>query len=104
MINNDFVVIKLDKNRKLRISYKAFKAYKAHFGKSITQINMDNFDLEDVARIIFVGLIHEDPEITFEYVEELIDKASLQYCIEKMKEAINASLGNAQGTAKIQEK
>lgn len=105
MLNNDYVLIQLDRERKLRIGYKAIKTYKSKFGKSLTNIDTTNFDIEDVARIIYVGLIHEDNSLTFEQVEEMMDNISLKYAMEKMNEAITVAFGkNAQGTPAIIEK
>lgn len=84
----DYILIELDRERKLKLTYKALKHYKVKFGKSLGSSSSDSndFDIEEMARILYVGLIHEDPALTFEQVEGMIDEKPLSYCISKMTE------------------
>lgn len=104
MLNNDKVYIELDKSRALRLTYNATKTFKAKFGKTFSQVDAKNFDMEDVARILYVAMLEEDPGIPFEKVEELLNNVSLGYALAKMTEVIEAAFPkNLQRAAKNEE-
>lgn len=74
-INNDIVMIKLDRDRELKFGHKALKQIKQMTGKSVTEIDLSSLPDEDIEKIMFAGLRHEDPELKLEQMEDLLDKA-----------------------------
>ena len=89
---DDFIIINLDRDRILRLSYLAIKFYKKSFGKCLSKVG-ENFDMEEVAKIMYVALRHEDKELTLEKVEELIDTKPFKYCMDKVTELLNITFG-----------
>jgi hypothetical protein len=101
MKKNDLVVIKLDRPRFLRFGHKALKQLSALTGKGIAQMDMSNFDLEDLEKILFCGLLSDAREnnetLKLEDMEDLLDKAdSFVEITEKMTEAFNKSFGSGE--------
>lgn len=101
MSNNDVVIINLDRPRELRYGHKALKRLTALTGKSLEQLEGENgFDLEDVEKILYCGLLSDAREngenLTLEQMEDLLDHApSFNHIIEKMQEAFAAAFGPA---------
>lgn len=68
--------VKLDKMRNVVLGFGAMKEFKRITGKSLTKINFeaDDFEAEEIIPIIFyVGLKHEDKELTLESTTDLLD-------------------------------
>ena len=90
-MKQDGVLIELDRDRELRLSYKAIKLLKSKFEIDVMKINTATFDLETVAKIFFVSLLHEDPTLTYEQTEDLIDDKPLKYCLGKVTELMEST-------------
>lgn len=94
---NDVVIINLDRPRELRFGHKALKTYQALTGKAIDSIGVDGFDLEELEKLIYCGLLSDARKhgetLDLEKMEDLLDEVPLQEVIEKMTEALNASFG-----------
>jgi hypothetical protein len=96
---NDVVIINLDRPRVLRYGHLAMKKLGALTGKDIDNMDMDNFDPEELEKIIYCGLLTDAKEhnetLKLEDMEDLLDKArSYGDIIEKMELAFNAAFGN----------
>lgn len=99
---NDVVVIKLDRPRVIKFGHKALKTLGALTGKDIDALNFDSFDLEEVEKIMYCGLLSDAREnnetLTLEQMEDLLDKApSFGEIIEKMQLAFEVSFGSFTG-------
>jgi hypothetical protein len=71
----NFIPVQLDKSRNILLGFQALKLFKKISGKSLMKVDFDNEDFEDfIPLIFFVGLVHEDKELTLEKTTELIDK------------------------------
>src|SRR5690606_4244590 len=97
--NNDVVIIQLDRPRELRFGHKALKQLMAMTGKGFEHFEEGNFDLEEIEKILYCGLLSDaranSEEIRLEDMEDLLDQASsFAHVMEKMTEAFNAALGN----------
>lgn len=94
---NDVVIINLDRPRELRFGHKALKTYQSLTGKAIDSIGVDGFDLEELEKLIYCGLLSDARKhgetLDLEKMEDLLDEVPLQEVIEKMTEALNASFG-----------
>lgn len=96
--NNDVVIIDLDRPRQLRFGHKALKAYTALTGKSIDSMGQNGFDLEDIERLMYAGLLSDARKhgetLTVEFVEDLLDEyGNVKDNIAKMTEALQAAFG-----------
>jgi len=70
-----YIPVKLDKTRNLLFGFGALQMFKSIHGKSLMKVDFENEDLEDVIPLmIYVGLKHEDEDLTLEKTIELIDK------------------------------
>jgi len=73
-MNNDAIVVELDKLRTLKFRRKELKMIEKTFGKKISKIEFAEMGIDDLSKIINLGLVHEDPELTLENTEQLIDE------------------------------
>ncbi|WP_066316969.1 hypothetical protein [Bacillus sp. FJAT-29814] len=103
---NDVVIINLDRPRELRFGHKALKKLTAITGKSIDDFDIDNFDFEDLEKVIWCGLLTDAREnnetLKLEDMEDLLDQAeSYNEILEKMNQAFNVAFG---GSGQVDEK
>lgn len=103
-MNNDVVIIELDRPRELRFGYKALKRMVAMTGKSIEDITQFNFNIENlemIEKIMYCGLLSDAQKngetLKLEDMEDLLDVKPLPYIMEKMAEAFTAAFGTPQG-------
>jgi hypothetical protein len=99
---NDVVIIELDRPRVLRYGHKALKKLSALMGKSLDSMDMENFQAEDIEKVIYCGLISDAKEngetLKLEEMEDLLDQAPrYSDILEKMNEAFNAAFGSVPG-------
>lgn len=100
-MNNDIVTIKLDRVRVLKYGHKALKTMIALTGKSLNEMNMTEFDLNELEKIIYCGLLSDakanNETLTLEDMEDLLDEAeNFQYVIDRMSEAFEKAFGTAE--------
>lgn len=100
-MNNDVVIIELDRPRELRYGYKALKTLVAMTGKNIEDISEFDFsaeDLELIEKVIYCGLLSDarknDEQLKLEDMEDLLDMKPLQYTLKKLTEAFTAAFGD----------
>lgn len=96
-----FIPVKLDKMRNLQFGFGALQMFKAINGKSLMKIDFEEEDIEDVMPLmIYVGLKHEDHDLTLEKTVELIDThlgfAGLMELMPKIMAELNVG-GNNKG-------
>jgi hypothetical protein len=66
-------VLELDRPRKLKFGFKAIRLIREKFGdREISDLM--NMKVDEMSTIAWAGLIHEDPELTVEKVEGLLDE------------------------------
>ncbi|MEK5415063.1 hypothetical protein [Paenibacillus sp. FSL L8-0708] len=102
--NNDVVILDLDRPRELRYGHKALKKLVAITGKNIEEIDTENFDLAEIEKYIYCGLLSDATAngevITLEQMEDLLDQApSFSHIVEQMTKAFNVSFGALAETA-----
>jgi hypothetical protein len=83
------VQITLDKTRTLRFSLRAVRRIMSEKGQDYFEDTGDHDNLERLSYLAWQGLLHEDPELTHEQVEDLIDFSQ----IGELAAAINRALG-----------
>ena len=72
---NDVVILELDKPRELRLGHKALKRFSALTGCSMQQLESEASRYDKMALLIYTMLSEDDPELTPESVDDLIDQA-----------------------------
>jgi predicted solute-binding protein len=95
---NDVVVINLDRPRILRFGHKALKKLGALTGKGLADLGENDFDLEELEKILYCGLLSDAKEngetLKLEDMEDLLDQAE---SYNELLEAMNLALTNAFG-------
>jgi len=87
------VLIKLDKERQLRLTLGAMAAFEAVTGKNLLQgLDISQFSATDMRALIWACLIHEDPTLKLEDVGNMVDVADLPAIAEKLGELWNKSV------------
>lgn len=111
MNKNDLVFINLDRPRFLRYGHKALKQLTALTGLDITTMNMSEFNLEDLEKILYCGLLSDAREngetLKLSDMEDLLDHAdSFIDLTEKMTEAFNKAFdtGKEKNSQRIADK
>lgn len=93
---NTLVFINLDRPRFLRFGHKALKKLGALTGKAMTNLEDDDFDLADIEKVMWCGLMADAKEhnedLKLEDMEELLDLAETYNDI---MEAMNKALEQA---------
>lgn len=68
--------IELDKTRNFKYGMRAISLVEKKFKKPISKVEMDSLTMEEMATIIWAGLVHEDKNLTVDRVMDLIDEHS----------------------------
>ncbi len=90
-----YVIIELDKPRKLRFSINQLVEAEELLGRPITEVFKDGrIGLRELRLLLWVGLKWEDRRLTLQQVGELMDTVSLTYIAEKLGEAITNAFGS----------
>jgi len=94
-----FVMVNLDRPRRLRYSMNALvnmeEALEKPIGRIISEFNAGMFGLKDIRAVIWAGLLHENPDLTQEQVGDMIDEAeSMNYVIRQVGEALRFAFSN----------
>lgn len=93
---NTMVVLELDRPRFVHYGHRALKKLGALTGKKLTQLDENDFDLADLEKIVWCGLLADAEQnnetLKLEDMEELLDQAS---SFSAILEAMNKALENA---------
>ncbi|URZ16859.1 hypothetical protein [Clostridium felsineum] len=83
-------VINLDKERHLKFNLNSFRKLEALTGYKITQMSelMQEMSAELITQLLYVGLMHEDKELTMDAVGELVDMDNLDYVANCLMQAV----------------
>jgi Ca2+-binding EF-hand superfamily protein len=82
--------ITLDRERNLKLDMNDMRLFHKVSGISIFKIG-ENFNEDILQALLFACLKHEDEELTFERVGELIDFSNMEYVTETIGELLNSS-------------
>lgn len=89
-----YTPIELDKTRNLRYGMKAISIVEKKLKTNISKLDMDNLTMEEIATVIWAGLVHEDKSITVDKVMNLIDDHSnIKNALEIMGKAFSEAFG-----------
>lgn len=89
----DLVTINLDKTRNLRLTLKGMIEFQKLTGKNLMEgFNIKTIALEDVAALVWASLIHEDEDLKYEDVLNMLDLSNITAAMEAMTACILQSL------------
>ena len=97
-----FTPIKLDKERTLRYRMKALSLVEEHFGKPLAQIDFNNLFIKDAAYLLWAGLVHEDKDLTFDQLFDILDSID-DMTLLGIQSSIYKAVGDAYGPAEVVE-
>ena len=98
MENNDIVILELDRPRQLRLGHKVLKRYLAKTGLKMKQFDESVQDYENLCCLIYEMLHEEDPNLTPEACDDLLDMVPISEIYLKGAEAIKVGFGNQDET------
>lgn len=90
---NDVVILELDRPRPLRLTHRVLKRYLAATGVKLTEIDQSVEDYDNMTLLIYEMLRVDDPELTPEHCDELLDLTTLDIILQKGADAIAAGFG-----------
>jgi hypothetical protein len=103
-MNNNIVLIDLDKKRSVRLGNKALKMIEKTLNTTVNKLltHIEEISVEDMTIIIYEGLKHEDKDITLSQVEDLLDEHSnygltLKTIVGAIKSALGADVRENNG-------
>ena len=92
------VTFDADKARNLKYGMNALIQLEKELGKPLTNMGAEEFKLEDLRTMLFIGLKWEDKELTKDAVgdimDEAIEKHGMEYLSKKLAEALQGAFGN----------
>lgn len=89
-----FTPIILDKSRNLRYGMKALSLVEKALKTNIAKLDFGNLTMEELATLVWAGLVHEDKGLTVDKVMDLIDDySSIQAVVDPVTEAISEAFG-----------
>lgn len=98
-MSKPFIILEMDRPRRLRYGMNALVTIEELTGKPITKLDLNAVSIKDLRAIIYAGLVHEDKELTPEKVGELIDEhGDMENVAKKLGEAMTAAFGKGKGS------
>lgn len=93
--------VQLDKTRNFKYGMKAISLVEKKFKKPMSKIDMDDLTMEEMATLLWAGLVHEERALTPDTVMDLVDDYSNVVTVAKiMGEAITDAFGAGEEEAK----
>jgi hypothetical protein len=93
-----YTPFELDKVRNLRYGMKAIHLIEKKLRTNIAKLDLDNLTMEEVATIIWAGLVHEDTALTPDSIMDLIDEhSSIPEAIEVLGQSFAEAFGANDG-------
>ncbi|GAA0092896.1 hypothetical protein UT300009_29250 [Paraclostridium bifermentans] len=81
------ILIKLDRERYLKFTLNSVRILEKEYNISLDKIGED-FAMEKIQMLLHVGLLKDDPELTFEEVGELVDMSNMKIVVEALTQAL----------------
>lgn len=89
--------VQLDKTRNFKYGMKAISLVEKKFKKPMSKIDMDDLTMEEMAILLWAGLVHEERALTPDKVMDLVDDYSNVVTVSKiMGEAISDAFGTGE--------
>ena len=98
---DELVTIKLDKERHLRLGLRGMIAFQKVTGKNLLKgFKLNDLTLEDTAAMLWAALIHEDADLTYDNVLDMVDLSKLAEVMTALAECINQALPQVKAGAR----
>ncbi|CUB09214.1 hypothetical protein BN2127_JRS1_00998 [Bacillus cereus] len=81
------VEVNLDKKRKLQYTLNALAEIEDALGVKIHEMHTLNLGMKNIRTILWAGLLHEDAELTEEFVGSLVNVSNIAEVQAKVQEA-----------------
>lgn len=81
------IVLEDGKERFLKYTLNSLRILEKDYGVKLDKLDED-FNLEKVQALLHVGLLKDDPELTFEVVGDLVDMGNINMVTKKLTEAL----------------
>lgn len=94
--HNDTVVLDLDRPRELRLGHKVLKRFSALRHVPLSRIQDAVDDYENLSCLFFCALAQEDPALTVEQADELLDRVPVAQLLKKAGELMEAAFGTGE--------
>ena len=88
---NDTVILELDRPRELRLGHKALKRFSALTGCAMTEMEQAMQSYDKMTALLYVMLSQEDPSLTPEAADDLLDAVPVCRLLEAAARAVQAS-------------
>lgn len=95
--HNDTVVLELDRPRELRLSHKVLKRFSALRHVPLSRIEDAVDDYENLSCLFYCAMAQEDPTLTVERVDDLLDRVPVAQLLKKAGELLEAAVGGEDG-------
>lgn len=93
----DTVFITLDKPRELRLTHRVLKSFAAKHNVSVDDVDEVLSGYSGMIDLIYEMLLRDDPDLTPDKYEELLDTVTIQEIMNTGRDAVAASFGKAEG-------
>ena len=100
----DYVVVELDKARKLRYDLNAVCEIEEQLNVPISQLGDLEANARNIRLLLWAGLVWDDPELTVASVGKMVSFVRFGYVCDKVNEAMSQGLGRAEGKARKTQK
>ena len=92
------VTITLDKERKLKLTMRGMLTFEEKTGKNLfAGFNVTKMSFKEITTLLWVCLIHEDKELTYDNFVDMVDMSRLKELTNKCMECITESLEENEG-------
>lgn len=82
------IPVELDRTRRVRYSLRTLRELCEEFGVDLDELDELELKISTLGKFLWYGLRHEDPELTVEDVEDLVDMQNIQPLRDAVLEAI----------------
>jgi len=96
--NNDIVILELDRPRELKLSHKVLKRFCAATNTRLSDIEAAVDDYDNMTALIYYMLLADDPDLTPEKLDDLLDDVPIGIVLKKGAEAIAKGFGDPEKT------
>ena len=87
------VTIKLDKERTLKLTMRGMLTFEEKTGKNLFKgFNVQKMSFKEITTLLWVCLIHEDKELTYDMFVDMVGMSRVRELSEKCMECITESL------------
>lgn len=92
--HNDTIVMHLDRPRTLRLGHKALKRFSAMTGTALNDMEETVQRYDNLSTLMYVALSEDDPSLTPEQVDDLLDARPLREIIVCASKVVEAAFGD----------